>query len=139
MDTFLRRQIRMKSIKTYCLIAAAVVITAACQVDVREDTAASTVAVRFSAGMPATRVAFAEPAGTVYPALWQQEDQVKLLLNSEEITTGSTRGVLTAYPSSDGKKADFSADLSGTEGMGSYTFDLLYPASAFVSIDMFSG
>lgn len=129
----------MKSIKTFCLIAAAVAITAACQVDVREDTSASTVAVRFSAGMPATRVAFAEPAGTVYPALWQQGDQVKLLLNSEDITTGSTRGVLTAYPSSDGKKADFSADLSGTEGMGSYTFDLLYPASAFVSIDMFSG
>ena len=138
MGTLLQKLNRMR-IKHLGLLAAAVMITAACRMPVVEEQGSlgQDRPVVFETADGLTRTAFTEPEGDSYPVVWQEGDQVKLLLNGEEVNASTDRGVLTARLSDGGRRAFFSASLPSEQG--SVRFDVLSPASAFVEADVHSG
>ena len=138
MGTLLQKLNRMRT-KHLGLLAAAVIITAACRMPVVEEQGrlGQDRPVVFETADGLTRTAFTEPEGDSYPVVWQEGDQVKLLLNGEEVNASTDRGVLTARLSDGGRRAFFSASLPSEQG--SVRFDVLSPASAFVEADVHSG
>lgn len=81
----------------------------------------------FHTGEIPTKTHFGEPSGGVYPTLWSSEgDKVALSLNY----SSPAEAAVTA--SSDGKKADFVADLP--DGTAPYVFRAFYPSSAIRSV-----
>ena len=127
----------MKQIR-YFLLAAAVTLTAACELKPREEPQPEepkTVTVSFAAEAALTRTAFSEPEGGHYPALWQAGDKVKLFLNGAEVNPSSDRGVMTANPSDGGKSSAFQITIPNPGKPESVTFGALCPASAFLALD----
>ena len=117
----------------YMFLAAVVFSTAACRMTPTEETPAEEGprTVQFSAAMPTTRAAFLEPEGGVYPVVWQSLDQVKLLLNNNEITKTADKGVAYVSLSDDGRSGSFSVSVPDQGDVESLNFSVYYPASAY--------
>jgi len=118
----------MKNIYKSILAIAAAVVTISCSQEVIENAPASNESkvVSFKAVQPETKVSFGEASGTKYPALWTESSTVKIAQNF------ATAVEATVTPSSDGKNADFSVELTDDKS-GSYTFYAISPSSAVVS------
>ena len=113
-----------KAIYCLCAFAAAVLAVQSCTLTQPEEISGSETTIQFTAGVPGTRTAFAEPDGNSYPVLWTANDsQVNIALNMISVQTAAVT------PASDGKTATFTASFGSVSG-APYTFYLLSPASA---------
>ena len=128
----------MNPFKNIVFVAAAVAITAACNIvgpaeEGRPE--AATVSVSFTAEAPGTRAAFTQPDGDSFPVLWQEGDRVKIFLNGSEVNPSSGGGVAAAELSGDGKSARFVITLPDPGALESFNYGALCPAASFSGLD----
>lgn len=116
-----------KTIKTLFAIAAAAIASVSCVKDnsIAESNFPSERTVNFLASSLDTKTSFTTPDGESYPTVWNEDDQVKVVLNfAAESTTAVT-------PSADGKTASFSINIAKDTTV--YKFYAMSPASAYLS------
>ncbi len=118
----------MKKIMIFAAFAAAL-FTVSCNKEARLNDAPEQPALRtvtFNAVSPETKTLFGDKAGTKYPVLWQEGDQINYTFNFGDLPTKAT----VVEPSSDGKTASFSGQFAEAS---SYHFIFVSPFEAFKS------